>query len=125
MEDNPYRLQSLTTKLSSAYAVTDASVHDSQELDALIDKIDAGQKLYGNRAYIGPYKSIVLCAMTNEIHEKGGRNHLLTDVQRGANQKNSTVRARVEHIFGYSTNNMKALYVRAIGISQEQKLKSA
>jgi len=33
------------TKLISTYAVTDASVHDSQELDTLIKKVEAGQKL--------------------------------------------------------------------------------
>ena len=41
------------SKLISAYMVTDVAVHDSQELETLIDKEDAGQKLYGDATYIG------------------------------------------------------------------------
>jgi len=41
------------TKLIGAYAVSDAATHDSQELETLIDKDDAGQKLYADSDYIG------------------------------------------------------------------------
>ncbi|MEI6848358.1 MAG: IS5 family transposase [Chlorobiaceae bacterium] len=107
------------TKLISAYTVTDASVHDSQELDTLISKDDdAGQQLSGDCAYVGQDENIAPCKMTNEIHEKGARNHPLTDVQKASNTVKSRVRARVEHIFGFMTNSMKALYVRTIGITR-------
>jgi IS5 family transposase len=57
-------------KLISSYMVTDAAVHDSQELETLIDKDDAGQKLYGVAAYIGQEECIEACGMQSEIHEK-------------------------------------------------------
>ncbi len=56
------------TKLITAYMVTDAAVHDSQELETLIDKDDAGQKLYGGAAYIGQEECIESCGMQSEIH---------------------------------------------------------
>lgn len=51
------------TKLISTYMVTDAAVHDSQELETLIDNDDAGQKLYGDAAYIGQDECIESCGM--------------------------------------------------------------
>jgi transposase, IS5 family len=46
------------TKLISTYMVTDASVYDSQTLETLIDKDDAGQKLYADAAYVEQDESI-------------------------------------------------------------------
>ena len=104
------------TKLISTYTVSSASVHDSQELEALINLDDADQKLYADSAYTGQDESINLCGMTSEVHEKGVRNHPLTDVQKASNRLKSTFRARVEHIFGYMTNSMDAMHICTIGI---------
>ena len=104
------------TKLISTYAVSSASVHDSQKLEALIDRQDAGQKLYADSAYTGQDDSIDWCDMISEVHEKGVRNHPLTDVQKTSNRLKSTFRARVEHIFGYMTNSMDAMHICTIGI---------
>ena len=104
------------TKLISTYSVSSASVHDSQELETLIDRDDAGQKLYADSAYIGQDASIDKCGMTSEVHEKGVRNHPLTDVQKTSNRMKSTFRARVEHIFGYMTNSMDAMHICTIRI---------
>ncbi len=104
------------TKLISTYAVSSASVHDSQKLEALIDRQDAGQKLYADSAYTGQDDSIDWCDMISEVHEKGVRNRPLTDVQKTSNRLKSTFRARVEHIFGYMTNSMDAMHICTIGI---------
>jgi len=56
------------TKLIRDYMATDASVHDSQELEILIDKSDAGQKLYADAVYIGQEAIIDHCGMTNAVH---------------------------------------------------------
>jgi IS5 family transposase len=103
------------TKLISDYMVTDAAVHDSQELEPLIQKDDAGQKLYGDAAYIGQEASIESCGMQNEIHEKATRNHKLTAAQKAKNREKSKVRSRVEHVFGFMTNTMKAMTIKTIG----------
>lgn len=106
------------TKLISSYMVTDASVHDSQELETLIDKDDAGQKLYADSAYTGQEESIEACGMANEVQEKGSRYHALTETQKASNREKASHRARVEHIFGYLTNSMKAMYIRTIGYAR-------
>jgi len=103
------------SNLITAYAVSDASVHDSQELETLIDGDDAGQPLYGDSAYVGQEKSIARCGMTNMIHEKGYKNHPLTEAQRAFNNLKSKTRARVEHVFGFMTNSMGAMVVRTVG----------
>jgi IS5 family transposase len=103
------------TKLISDYMVTDASVHDSQELDTLIDQTDAGQPLYADAAYVGQEKSIERCNMTNKVHEKGNKHHKLTETQKASNREKSRHRARVEHVFGCLTNSMNAMYIRTIG----------
>ena len=53
------------TKLISTYAVSNAAVHDAMELKTLIDKDDAGQKLYADSAYIGQGDSIAWCKTTS------------------------------------------------------------
>jgi len=106
------------TKLIQDYMATDASVHDSQELEILIDKSDAGQKLYADAAYIGQEAIIEQCGMTNEVHEKGTRNHQLTETQKESNREKSKIRARVEHVFGFMTNTMNAMYIRTIGYAR-------
>jgi IS5 family transposase len=103
------------TKLINDYMVTDASVHDSQELETLLNKADAGQKLYADAAYIGQEESIEACGMTTEVHEKGARNHKLTETQKASNREKSRHRARVEHIFGFMTNTMKGMTIKTIG----------
>lgn len=104
------------SKLITTYAISSASPHDSQELETLIDKDDAGQKLYGDSAYVGQEEAIEWCGMTGEIHEKGYKNKPLTDSQKASNREKSRIRARVEHVFGFMTNTMHAMYVRTIGI---------
>ena len=104
------------TKLISTYMVTDASVHDSQELETLIDKDDVGQQLYGDSAYTRQEESIEWCGMQAEVHKKGTSKGKLTDKQKASNRKKSKARARVEHVFGYMTNSMNGMFIKTIGI---------
>lgn len=104
------------TKLISTYMVTDASVHDSQELETLIDKDDVGQQLYGDSAYTRQEESIEWCGMQAEVHEKGTSKGKLTDKQKVSNRKKSKARARVEHVFGYMANSMNGMFIKTIGI---------
>jgi IS5 family transposase len=103
------------TKLINNWMVTPACKHDSQELEALLEKQDMGQPLYGDSAYVGQQAIIDECEMTNEVHEKGTKGHPLTEEQKASNRVKSKSRARVEHVFGFMTNSMKAMYVRTIG----------
>jgi len=98
--------------------VTDASVHDPQELETLMEKADGGQKLNADSAYVGQEESIESCFMQNEIHEKGYAHHPLTEAQKASNHEKSRTRARVEHVFGFMTNSMKEMFIRTIGYTR-------
>ena len=109
------------SKLIETYAVTDASVHDSQVLDQLLDKQqDAQQTLHADSAYTGAKqaKTIRQAGMKNRVHCKAQRNQPLTTRQKNANTKKSTTRARVEHVFGFMTTTMKGLKLRSAGIKR-------
>jgi IS5 family transposase len=108
------------SKLIDSYAVTDASVHDSQVVEPLLTEQDEGQTLYADSAYSGqPIAEIVSKAkMTNCIHEKGYRNRPLSKEQKESNRTKSKTRARVEHIFGFIENSMNGSYIRTIGIKR-------
>jgi IS5 family transposase len=105
------------TKLVEKYAVTDASVHDSQTVDALLDETDRDQELYADSAYTGEAIEKLLAAKNTkaQINEKGYRNKPLTDQQKQSNRIKSKTRARVEHIFGFVENSMNGSVIRTIG----------
>lgn len=104
------------TKLITSYAVSSASKHDSQELETLMDHADAGQPLFGDAAYVGFEELIEEYQMINQIHEKGSGAKKLTESQKASNRKKSKIRARIEHVFGFMTNSMNAMYIHTIGL---------
>ena len=53
--------------------------------------------------------------MKNCTHEKGYRNKPLTEEQKKNNGKKSSVRVRIEHIFGFVENSMHGSYICCIG----------
>lgn len=108
------------SKFIKDYVVTDASVHDSQSLEDILDESDAGQDLYADSAYTGEKQeqTISKYEMINQVNEKGYRNKPLTDVQKSSNREKSKIRARVEHIFGFMEQSMKGLFVKCIGVTR-------
>jgi len=106
------------SKIITKYKVTDASVHDSQVVEALLDPSDEGQPLWGDSAYSGSpiARKLKSKKIKNRIHTKGAKNKSLTTKQKNLNTKKSKVRARVEHIFGFIENSMNGSYIRCIGI---------
>ena len=105
------------SKLIKEYTVTDASVHDSQELENLLDDTDKGKRLYGDSAYKSKEVDDLLArrGIKNKIHEKGYRDHPLSEKQKKQNKKKSSIRVRVEHIFGFIENSMGGSFIRSIG----------
>jgi IS5 family transposase len=106
-----------TSKLIVTYSVTDASVHDSREIVGLVEEQD--QELYADSAYVGKELHKEICTKSKniklKIHEKGYRDHPLTEEQKNSNREKSRIRARVEHVFGHMTQSMSGLLVRSIG----------
>jgi IS5 family transposase len=106
-----------TYKLIRRYKVTDASVHDSQELDNVLDPNNPCKDTYGDSAYRSETQEASLKAQgyTSHIHERAYRNKPLTPAQEAANTERSRVRVRIEHIFGHIETAMNGCYVRTIG----------
>jgi len=105
------------SKIIDGYTVTDASVHDSQAIDKLLEESDKGQTLHADSAYAGGNVEKVVLGkqMDNQIHEKGYRNKPLTQKQKELNNKKSKTRARIEHIFGFMENSMGGCFIRTVG----------
>jgi IS5 family transposase len=105
------------SKIITGYLVTDASVHDSQVLDNLLDSKDEGQPLWADSAYTGENQEQIIedKKMTNEVCEKGYKNKPLTQAQKDSNTEKSKTRSRVEHIFGFMEMSMNQMYLYCIG----------
>ncbi|MDD2344781.1 MAG: IS5 family transposase [Bacteroidales bacterium] len=106
------------SKFINTYKATDASVHDSQALDSLLNKKDKGQLLYADSAYTGDNQKKVIrkYRLKNKVHEKGYRGKPLTEKQKAKNKIKSKTRVRVEHVFGFMEQSMNGLVVKSIGI---------
>lgn len=102
------------SKIITNYAVTSAAVHDSNEFVDFVDKTD--HAIYADSAYAGAgLASSLPSNVENHVHEKGYRNHPLTDKQKESNRIKSKVRARIEHVYGFMTGSMNGITVRGIG----------
>jgi transposase, IS5 family len=112
-----------TNKLVQSFAVSNAAVHDSQVFEELLDHATdpEGKKrpIYADSAYRSKdqEESLAGNAFESQIHEKGARNHPLTDEQKASNRIKSKIRARVEHVFG-AQHAMGGHIVRTIGVAR-------
>lgn len=117
-------------KLIVSYAVTSASVHDSQVLMDLMPEIppeivDGGEvkpdvSLYGDSAYIGTDSGKALRdrGYDPQFNERAYRGHPLTDGQKASNRVKSKTRSRVEHVFGAMGSRCDTLIHRKIGFAR-------
>jgi IS5 family transposase len=107
-----------THKLIRRYAETDASVHDSQKLDDVLDKSNTGAEVWADSAYRSAEIEAALKAKgyKSRIHRRARRNRPLSRRQQAGNTTRSRVRARVEHVFGHLHTSMGGTIVRTIGI---------
>jgi len=110
-------------KLVQSYAVSDAAVHDSQVFEELLDQ---SQDAHGNKRAVyadSAYRSqereekLAVDGFKSQIHEKGARNHPLTEEQKTANRVKSKTRVRVEHVFG-AQHAMGGHLVRTMGLAR-------
>ena len=108
------------SKFINTFVVPDASVHDSQATESLLDEKDESQELHADSAYTGEKQeeTIAKYKMINRAHEKGYRNNPLTDEQKKSNTKKSKTRARVEHVFGFMEQSMNGLKLKSVGITR-------
>ena len=105
-------------KLIRQYDVTDASVHDSQKFDGLLNQANTSEDVYADSAYRSAETEGKLRArgLRSRIHQRASRNHALSKAQENANRHESRVRARIEHVFGAQQTSPGGRIVRTIGI---------
>ena len=102
------------------YVVTSASVHDSQTLGDLIGADNKGESLFADSAYKSAATDEWLeeLEVTNYIHDKAARNKPLNTLQLEFNRLKSTVRCRIEHVFGCVENSMGGPELEYIGLAR-------
>jgi len=107
-------------KLVRRYHVSDAALHDSQAVDHLLMRGNTGAGVWADAAYRSEAMEAKLRArkLKSHIHRKGKRGKPLTDQATGSNRTKSTVRVRVEHVFGAQANDMGGTLVRTIGMAR-------
>ena len=107
-------------KLIRRYHVSDAATHDSQAVDKLLTRGNTGSGVWADAAYRSAEIEATLKArkLTSHIHRKGQRGRPLTGQASKSNRTKSSVRVRVEHIFGAQANDMGGVLVRTIGLAR-------
>ncbi len=105
-------------KLVRRYQVTDAAVHDSQVVDDVLDPDNTASGVWADSAYRSAEIEAKLeeKGLNSRIHRKGHRTKPLSEREKRGNKTRSTVRARVEHVFGAQSNDMGGTLVRSIGL---------
>lgn len=106
------------SKLIEKYHTTNASVHDSNVIEPLIEENDKGQDLYLDAGYESREDVVAACGMNLVICEKGHRNNPLTNEQKKNNREKSKTRCKIEHIFGFIAGAMNGSLVRSIGMTR-------
>ena len=105
-------------KLVRRYHVSDAALHDSQAVEQLLMRGNTGAGVWADAAYRSEEMEAKLRALklSSHIHRKGKRGTPLSEQGKAGNRTKSTVRSRVEHVFGAQANDMGGTLVRTIGL---------
>lgn len=103
-------------KFIREYSVTPASVHDSRELETILDSDNTGKGVWADSAYRSDDTEKILKKrkLKSHIHRKSYRNRPLSDFQQKRNKAKSRIRVRVEHVFGWLEGRTGS-FVRSIG----------
>ncbi len=105
-------------KLIRDYAVTDASVHDSQVFEELLDEDNSSRDVWSDSAYRSKEKLETLeqRRFREHLQRKGCRHKPLTEWEKSGNHTRSKTRSRVEHVFGVQMMRAGSLLIRTIGL---------
>ena len=104
-------------KLIRRYGVTDASVHDSQVFDDLLDGDNGNRSIWADSAYRSAAREEQLRdqGYNSRIHRKGTKQRALHQREQETNHRRSKTRARVEHVFGDQRTAQGSILVRTKG----------
>ena len=106
-------------KLIRDYEVTDASVHDSQVFEPLLDPSNTNRDVWADSAYRSKETEEWLKeeGYRSKIQRKGKRNQPLSKHEQQGNRTRSKTRSRVEHIFA-DQRKLRTKAIRCIGIAR-------
>ena len=104
------------------YAVTPVNMHDSQMFPRLLDLENQQNFVWADSAYSGARLQdlLELAGFDNLINAKGSRNHPLSEEAKAHNRIKSSIRARVEHVFGCITMSMGGKLTRKVGLPRTE-----
>jgi IS5 family transposase len=108
-------------KVVTKWTSTDTSVHDSEALEAVLRTPDeGGVNVSADSAYRSEKteKMLAVKKYNSRIHERAYRAAPLTDEQKALNKEKSSVRARVEHVFGHMQTSLGGMLIRSIGAAR-------
>ena len=93
------------------YQVSDAATHDSKVLDDILDGDNTALGVWADSAYRSAEIEAALKekGLRSRIHRKARRNKPLSEREKQGNKTRSSVRVRVEHVFGAQSNDMRNL----------------
>jgi IS5 family transposase len=99
------------------YAVTDASVHDSNVFEELLDDFNSSRDVWADFTYRSKesVKQLEEHGFRKHLQCKGNRNKKLTEREKQGNRTCSKVRFRVEYIFWVQSMIADNLILRTIG----------
>lgn len=102
------------------YVVTPANIHDSQMLAHVLDPENSDDLVWADSGYSGlKFEELLeLAGFESCIHEKGTKNHPLSEEAKARNKLRSKIRARVEHVFGGMATCMGGKLTRRIGLAR-------
>ena len=109
------------TKFIEEWAVTPASTHDSQLFEGLLAEQPEGDpQVWADSAYRSEDTDNALRkrGYRPRINHKATRAKSLSRRQDELNRAYSSVRCRVEHVFGSMTNEMPERHMRCIGMAR-------
>ena len=91
-------------------------------LPMLLDSAKTDDYFWADSAYAGKcFEDLLsLGGFESCIHEKGSRNHPLSEAAKERNRIKSAIRACVEHVFGCITMSMGGKMTRKIGLEKNK-----
>mgnify|MGYP000002174486 FL=1 len=86
-------------------------------LGAVLDDDNSGDQIWADSAdrSVAIEAVLELLQFDSQIHERGYRNHPLSEKQKDVNREKSKTRAKVEHVFGDWVMTMGGKLLRCIG----------
>jgi transposase, IS5 family len=105
-------------KLIRTYAVTDASVHESNVFNELLEENNTSAAVYADSAYRSEesIERLQKRGFRERLQRKGCRNRTLSNREKQGNKTRAKIRCRIEHVFGVMAMMAGNLVVRTIGI---------